>query len=345
MKPIAALLKDTHLQESNIESNISVYNQTKDFCIDNEIKTIIHIGDVFNSRKSQPQIILTVFEEILDMLHENDLKMICVVGNHDKTDYDAKESFLAPFKHHPALNLIETSEVFEVESTLCAFVSFFSDEIYKQHLKDVVDQLNDDPFKNEKCSLFTHIGINGAVMNNGTKIESGIKTSLFKRFERVNIGHYHDGQSWGNIHYLGASMQHNYGERTTKGFDVLFDDHSTELVELEFPKYLKYEVDVKELTQKDLDDLRQEKEESNDFIKVVLVGEEKDVKAYNIQKLKQVGVEVAMKMPEIEISELQTRIEPFTITTLQDQFKEFCEQNQLDLQQGLTYFEKIVQNV
>lgn len=344
MKPIAVLLKDTHLQESNIQTNRSVYKQTIDFCVDNGIKKIIHIGDVFNSRKSQPQIILTAFEEILDEIQENGLEMISIVGNHDKTDYDAKESFLSPFKHHPAFELIEIGGVLRVENTLCAFLSYFSDAIYIEHLENVVFQLN-ELYGDEKCSLFTHIGVNGAVMNNGTKIESGIKTSMFKRFERVNIGHYHDGQSWGNIHYLGASIQHNYGERTTKGFDVLYDNHTTELITLEFPMYKKYEVDVNELTQQDLDDLKAEKEETNDFIKIVLVGEEKDVKAYNIQKLKQVGVEVALKMPEIEISELQTRIEPFTITTLQDQFNEFCDENKLDKEQGLKYFQKIAQNV
>lgn len=353
MEPVVVILKDTHLHESNIETNISIFQQAIDFCVDNQIKNIVHLGDVFHSRKSQPQIILTIFEQLLDNIASADLHMICVVGNHDKTDYESKDSFLSPFKHHPALSLIEETGYERLQSAsghnIClAFASYFTDNIYTakvQELNTFVEAWLAD-IGETQCVMCTHIGVNGAVMNNGTKVESGVKTSLFKQYKEVWIGHYHDGHSWSNIRYLGASLQHNYGERDGKGFDVVFSDYSTQLVPLEYPRYIKYEVDVNTLTQKDIDDLKEEKSNSNDFLRVVLVGEEKDVKAYNIQALKQAGVDVQMKIPEIEISELQTRIEPFTTSTLLEQFKSFCETNELDHTRGLEYFNKIiVQNV
>lgn len=353
MEPVAVILKDTHLQEFNIETNISLFDQAIEFCKDNEIKTILHLGDIFHSRKSQPQIILTVFEQILDKIASAELQMIAIVGNHDKTDYDSKDSFLAPFKHHPALSLIEETgyerlQTSDGKNINLAFASYFSEEIYVSKVKElntyVEAWLRD--IGEQQCIMCTHIGVNGAVMNNGMKIESSVKTSLFKQYKEVFIGHYHDGHSWSNIRYLGASLQHNFGERDGKGMDVLFSDYSTELVPLEYPRYIKYEVDVNSLTQKDLDDLRNEKQNSNDFLRVVLVGDEKDVKSYNIQALKQVGVDVQMKTPDIEISELQTRIEPFTTTTLLEQFETFCQENELDHAKGLEYFNKIIaQNV
>lgn len=342
--PVAVILTDTHLKEDNIDVNLSVYNQTIQFCIDNNIKTIIHAGDIFHSRKSQSQSVLITFDKILDQILENDLKMISIVGNHDKTDYDSSESFLTPFLYHPCLQLIETSWI-DKENSLklnenirFSFISYFSDDIYIKELMSLNSQLNQE---NENF-LLTHIGVNGAVMNNGTKIESSIKTSLFKSFKQVYIGHYHDGQSWSNINYIGASIQHNFGERRNKGLQVLYNDGSLEFVQLDFPEYIKFQVNVKDLTTKDIEELEDIKKNSKDNIKIVLIGNKKDVNEFNVQEIKKIGVEVELKQEDVEIKELDQRIEPFTAKTLTDQFEIFCEKNQLDKEMGLKYFNEIV---
>lgn len=345
-KPIGVLITDTHMSEDNLQTQISIFDQTIEFCVDNGLKYIFHGGDILHSRKSQPQTLLIALEQILDKVHTAGLQMISIVGNHDKTDYDSKNSFLSSFKHHPGLRLIETFDVDAFEGCAIAFLSFFSDEIYKQQL----DQLKQKIAKEQEHTQFpvmllTHIGVSGARMNNGVTIESEVKVKMFDIFETVKIGHYHDGQSFANIHYVGASLQHNYGEGVGKGIQVLFNDFSTELVQLDFPQYLKYEVDVTQLTQKDLEDLKQEKESSNNFIRVVLVGDEKDVKSYNVNALKLAGVDVQMKVPEIQIRELQTRVEPFTAQSLLEQFELFCIQNELNHEQGMVYFTNIAQNV
>ena len=342
-RPIGVILTDLHLSEDNINTVKSIITQAIEFCVDNQIKTIFNGGDILHSRKSQSQLMLTTLEGFLDEIHSAGLQMISIVGNHDRTDYDSEKSFISPFKHHPALTLVETARLMVVEGVNIALASFFSDEIYKQHLDQIVKAANEAP--QEEWMLVTHIGVSGARMNNGVAIESEIKVKMFERFKTVKVGHYHDKQSFANIEYIGASLQHNFGEGATKGLQVLFSDFSTELIELDFPKYLKYEVDVSTLTQKDLDDLKQEKESGCDFIRVVLVGEEREVKAYNIQALKQVGVDVQMKIPDIELKELKTRIEPFTAQSLLEQFQLFCTENKLDQVQGMSYFNKIAQNV
>lgn len=345
-QPIAVVLTDTHLSEDNLSVNVSLFKQTIEFCVDNGIKTIIHNGDVFHSRKAQPQLLLTAFENILDDIQYAGLYMIVVTGNHDKTDYDSHKSFLSPFKHHPAIQLIETYELMKFRQTSIAFLSYFNDKTYSQYLKQLLDEIEaKSEYKDVEIILFTHIGVAGARMNNGTAIESDVTPKQFKRFNTVKIGHYHDGQSFANIHYFGASLQHNFGERPNKGLQVLYNDHSMELVQLESPQYIKYEIDVNQLTQQDLDDLREEKENSDNFLRIVLVGQEQEVKAYNVQALKMIGVDVQMKVPDIEITELQSTIEPFTSQSLKDQFDLFCIERELDRVQGDIYFEKIAQNV
>lgn len=340
-QPIAAMLTDLHLKDDNWPTILNVFAQTMNFCDDNGIKQIICLGDIFHSRKAQSLFMLTTFEGILNELHKEQFKMISIVGNHDKTDYRSKESFLAPFKHHPALTLFEEYHTLEIAGLDLHFLSYFDEDIYLQYLE------KNKGLVSKNSVLLTHIGVDGAKMNNGTEISSSITPKVFSKYKQVYIGHYHDGQQLGkNIQYTGASLQHNYGEGGQKGVQVLYNDGTIDLVELDFPKFLTYQVAVKDLTNDDLKQLAEEKQNSNDFIRVQLIGEERDLKAFNVQSLMQVGVDVQIKQEDIEVTELQNRIEPFNADTLKEQFIAFCEENSLDLAQGMEYFNTIAtQNV
>src|SRR5437764_9886702 len=111
-------------------------------------------------------------------------------------------------------------------------------------------------------------------MNNGTVIDSeSITPSVFNKFALTLVGHYHDAQvlAEGKIRYIGASLQHNFGELTHKGVTILYDDLSTEIIPLKYPQYIKYEVSPKELTSQDIADLKAEREATGDNIRVILI--------------------------------------------------------------------------
>lgn len=337
--PIGAVLTDLHLSEDSIATVDSIFDQTIEFCADNSLKYIFFGGDLFHSRKAQTQLLLTTFENILDRINAQQLELICIVGNHDKTDYDAKESFLSAYKHHPALQLIEEELLTTDWNGLnIAFLSYYSEEIYIERLKNLTAKIK----KEDEVILLTHIGVEGAVMNSGFPVESEIKGPMFKKFKKVYVGHYHDEQEFGNVHYIGSSRQHDFGETPNKGMKVLYNDGSMEHMDLAFPKYTTYQIAVKDLTNKDLEDLKELKENTEDFIRVQLLGEEKDLKAYNVQALKALGIKVDLKQEDINIAELQTRIEPFNPDTLVQQFKSFCEENKLNEEVGMEYFKNII---
>lgn len=344
-KPIAVAITDTHLSDSTVELNKSIYTQAFELCLKLGLNEVEHLGDVFQSRKSQSQAVLTAYQEILDLAHDNGVTINQVVGNHDKTDYSSVDSFLDPFQHHPAMNLIRDYDnhavVIEGIEELIGkcYMSFLTDEQYI----DVVQRYT--PSNTEfysKSILFTHIGIQGAVMNNGTKPETKITPNLFKAYNLVLCGHYHDPQQFDHIEYIGAAMQHNFGEGTQKGATVIYDDLSTELVPFVFPQYLKYEVDVKSMTTKDIDDLKKEKQSSQDHIRVILKGAEKDLKAFNSNSLREIGISVQLQQEEIKIEELEARIEPFDSKSLAEEFEVFCKKNKLNHKEGLKYFNQIV---
>jgi exonuclease SbcD len=342
---IAAILADSHLKEDNIEVNKSIYRQASEIAKGLGLSQIDHAGDIFNSRKSQSQPVLVTFKEILDELHSNGITLNACVGNHDKTDYSSAESFLDPFSEHPSLNLYRNYGDRKIGNIYLHFLSFFSDDIYIELIKEQTSGAGLP--KGCKHVLITHIGIAGSVMNNGTVIESeGITPSLFKDFDLTLVGHFHDAQTLaeGRIKYIGASLQHNFGEMTDKGLTILYDDLSTEIIPLKYPQFIKYEISPKDLTSKDIADIKQEKEASGDNIRIVLTGLEADLKSFNKQILIEAGVSVQHKQEEVVKEDLEQRVEAFDANSLKEEFHVFCEKNKLDLNQGLKYFNKIIHN-
>lgn len=339
----AVILTDTHLKESNIDINLSVFEQAVNFCLDNNLKTIYHLGDIFDSRKALSLSVLSTFKQILDLLYESEIQLITIPGNHDRTWYSSVESFLDPFEHHPALTLVKDYFFAQLESTdiRIHFLPFFSDEMYVERLVQIAS--NYTPSQTNRDILFTHIGVSGAIMNNGMNVE-GVSQNSFGLFDKVYIGHYHDKQIFDKFNYIGSSIQHNYGEDPAKGLTILYTDLSFETLELKFPRYVKLEVDVNKLSLSDIEEIRKEKENSGDNIRVVLMGEEKDLKSFNKQSLLDLGISVQVKAEEINRSDIEERVEPYNSKSLFEEFELFCQKHKLNKEQGRKYLDRCLHN-
>ena len=341
-KIIAALLADTHLEEDSLEIIYKLFEQAADRCKEMGLDFIIHLGDIFDSRKGQSQDVLTTFNRILDMLQAKGVLLITFPGNHDKTSYTKEDSFLDPYKHHPALVLIKSYYMFQPEDARFRFhmIPFFADEMYREYLKNASATIVKTPGIVD--ILFTHVGVTGAKMNNGKEVE-GISPLDFIAFDKVFIGHYHDKQILGDkFVYIGASLQHNFGETQEKGMCLLSSDLSIETLPLDFPRFITIEMPVTSITPKDIEDLKQYKDETKENIRVIITGEDKDIKAFNRKSLLDIGVAVLTKAEAIEKEEIDSRVEAFTPTTLIEEFEAFCKKNSLEVQNGIVYLNRIL---
>ncbi len=342
--PIAAILADTHLKEENAEIVKEIFRQATRKAKELGLQQLDHAGDIFNSRKAQTQPVLLAFKEILDEMWNEGMQLYACPGNHDKVFYGSGESFLDPFASHPAFELEPYAGFRELDGINIHYAAFLSDEQYVSQM----NYLHEHNVWNLRNVLITHVGISGATMNNSTVIHSDLITpSLFKDFDLTIVGHYHDAQilADGRIKYCGASLQHNFGEMTGKGLTVLYDDLTTEIIPLQYPQYIKYEVSPKDLTAKDIADIKQEVAQTGDNIRVVLTGTDAEVKAFNKQLLIDAGVSVQNKADDISIEKIESRIEAFDANSLYKEFEIFCEKNKLDLQTGMKYFKHIIGNV
>ena len=85
-----AILNDTHCDVRN-SSDVFLENQTRfytdtffPYCIENEIKQVIHLGDYYDNRKQVSLKALNHNRKIfLNPLVENGMRMDIIPGNHD----------------------------------------------------------------------------------------------------------------------------------------------------------------------------------------------------------------------------------------------------------------------
>lgn len=333
--PIAVIITDTHMDESNIETNKSIFRQARLKAVELGLDNVLHAGDIFDSRKAQPQSVLNAFADIIDEFNENQMCLKAIPGNHDKTDYGNVLSFIEPYRYRPGFQLFSEVALLPGDANSEIWmIPFFSDDEYVRRVKEI--KIHEKETRRQIC--ITHIGVNGAVMNNGVAVTTKVTSELFDIFELTLIGHYHDAQQYSDkIRYIGSSLQHNYGETVNKGLTVLYSDATTEFFELDMPHYINYEIDVTKITLNDIKEIEKEKANSKDQIRITLVGSEKDIKAYDATPLKALGVDVKKKEEEIKVEEIESRVTAFTDTSILGSFKVFCEKKNLDHNQGLSY--------
>ncbi len=233
---LAIWATDIHLSDKTIEVTSGIFDQL----IENAVKNGRQIflgGDIFTERKNQSLNVLMAFWSFLKKCKEAKVSVIAIAGNHDKTDYFSKDSFLRFFDGN-TLKLISDYGKIELATGITAhFVPYFDEEIYANYLDKAVQETKGRT--GQKHYLFTHIAVNGVKNNERAKPQKGIGTEGFRAFDKVFVGHYHNHQEFANIIYTGSTHPANFGEDSShKGIYIFFDDGSFQHQPLRYKKYV-----------------------------------------------------------------------------------------------------------
>lgn len=208
---------------------------------ENNIKTIFHLGDVFDRRKYVNfKTLNQVRTRFLEPLRDMGVKCIAICGNHDTyyknnnrvNSLDELVSQYANWEIYSEPTEINTS------AGCVALLPWINPENEEAAAK----------FLNETtCSvLLGHLELFGFQSIRGIFIEQGHDPKHFDKFDYVLTGHYHVKSSRDNIHYLGTQYQMAFSDVwEPKGFHV-FDFSSRELVFIENPRKLFYTFDYNE---------------------------------------------------------------------------------------------------
>lgn len=331
---------DWHIDQDNHSLVRSLVEEMIDLGKEKGCTELDVLGDIFESRKAQPLDNLTFFSELLEYINQEGFTLRAFPGNHDKVNYESDRSYLDEFKYHPAFKLVSVPESVELDSVVLHYVPFYKEStVYLEKLSQI------HLHKKLPNILLTHIAVNGVVNNDGTEIQNSLTKELFKPFNLVMVGHYHNRSEYGNVHYIGSLYPSNFGEDNGKGCVVLNDNLSLDYYKLNFPEYQKVSIDLDVISTREVNKILSAYEDQTvkDHIRVSFVGDQAKLKAVDISKYEAWGLDVELKQKDVEQMICQAEkggIVSFDKKSIYQEFTKFCKDNVLDHSFGVSYLKK-----
>ena len=225
-----ALITDQHFGGKSDSNSFNDYiekfytNQFFPYLKENNIDTVIDLGDTFDRRKYVNFAILDKVRKFyFDVLWQNNIKLHSIVGNHStyyRNTNNVNSSFLL-YGHYNNVNVYPAAHTISLDGTIIDFIPWINSENYDGTMGFI---------KNSKSQVaFGHLAVEGFAMYKNYVAGDGISPSLFKGYELVASGHYHHKSSKGNIHYLGAPYEITWNDYDDpRGFHI-FDTKTREL--------------------------------------------------------------------------------------------------------------------
>ena len=227
-----ALITDQHFGGKSDSISFNNYiekfytNQFFPYLKEHDIHTVIDLGDTFDRRKYVNFAILErVREYYFDVIKENHIKLHSIVGNHSTyyRNTNSVNSSNLLYGYYDNIEVYPEASTICIDGTLIDLIPWINSENYEKTMYFI---------KNSKAQVaLGHLEVEGFAMYKNYVAGTGLKPSIFNRYEFVASGHYHHKSSKGNIHYLGAPYEITWNDYDDpKGFHI-FD---TETREAEF---------------------------------------------------------------------------------------------------------------
>lgn len=232
-----ALIADTHFGVRN-DSKQLLNNQKKFFqeiffpYIDKyKIKTVIHLGDVFDRRKYVNFSTAFATRDILfEPLIAREIETHILLGNHDVfyKETNAVNSMKELYgneqgEYYGGMKVYENPEIVNIAGKSMLMLPWIC---------AANEGMTYDLIKTANASLaFGHLELFGFPMYSDTISDHGMDHRLFANYDMVYSGHFHHKSITGNIHYLGSTGQYTWSDyEDSRGFHIL----DTETGEIEF---------------------------------------------------------------------------------------------------------------
>lgn len=342
--PKALLLNDIHVSKDTIDEFRKNWNEALEICDENGIKHIIIGGDLWQTRSSQTLDTLLAVRDAILQAHHNGIKLITIAeGNHCKVDQESVFGYSHLFSHYQMVDVVDVYNSYRLGDTAMIYVmSYFPENgSFKDKLSDIVRELS----KDMSNILYIHEGISGAL---SVPNEHELPANLFKDFDKVLVGHYHDRCviKGTNIEYIGASRQHNFGEDEEKGYTILYDDGSVKFIKNKVNiRYKVIDVDAKEVDSELLKDIEDVKAGGKYKIKLKISCDSTEVSTIDKQRLMDSGVsKVEIIQEETDSVKMAAHAleQKFDKSGIKKEYVDFCSSKGVgNVEFGLKYLDKI----
>ena len=199
------------------------------------IDTIIHMGDMFDSRKSIDYQSLEWSREVVfePMKKYN---VYAIVGNHDcyykNTNYINSPELL--LTNYPNIQTFSSIDTINIDGLDILLVPWICSENYQESL---------DAIRASQARIaMGHLELNGFRAHRGHVMEDGMDTKVFDKFEKVYSGHYHTRSDDGKIYYLGNPYEMYWNDVNDKRGFHIFDTETLTHKSINNPYKLFYNI-------------------------------------------------------------------------------------------------------
>ena len=228
-----ALLNDTHFGCRNdspafMQYQNKFYNELFfPYLERNNIKCLIHLGDVVDRRKFINHNTAHNFKRVFwDRLDDMGIETHIIIGNHD-TYYKNTNEVNALQNLNISQNAIVYTHATNVEldGLKILFIPWICDDNEPESIRTIA---------NSTAGIaMGHLEIKGFEMHSGHMNDHGYEKNMFVKFEKVISGHFHKKSDDGHIYYLGTQYEMTWSDyNCPKGFHI-FDTSTRELGRVE----------------------------------------------------------------------------------------------------------------
>ena len=224
-----AILNDTHFGVRN-DSPAFIKYQNKfydelffPYLKENNIKTLIHLGDVVDRRKFINHNTAHNFKKhFWNRLEEDSIDTHIIIGNHDTY-----------YKNTNEVNALQNLEINKNSKVYTRTTEVEFDNLPILFIPWICDDNETESVEKIKSSTspiaMGHLEVKGFEMHNGHFNDHGQEKSMFKRFEKVLSGHFHKKSDDGQIYYMGTQYEMTWSDyKCPKGFHI-FDTDTRDL--------------------------------------------------------------------------------------------------------------------
>ena len=248
---------------------------------EHNIDTIVHMGDIFDSRKSIDYQSLewakrVVFEPL------KKYNVYAITGNHDCYYKDTNEvnSPELLLKDYSNIKTYSKAKELKLGTLKILLLPWINSENYE----DTSNLIK----KSKAKVVMGHLELNGFRATRGHMMETGMDVKVFDKFEKVYSGHFHTRSEDGKIFYLGNPYEMFWNDvNDPRGFTI-FDTETITHTPINNPYKLFYNIYYEDTNYK----LFNATEYVNKIVKIIVrkKSKPKDFEKF-IDKLYSVGVQ------------------------------------------------------
>jgi len=260
---------------------------------EHQIDTVIHMGDIFDSRKA---IDLQSLEWSKRVVFEplKKYNVHALIGNHDcyyknTNNVNSPELLLKDYENIKTYSKATEISLDKLKILLLPWINSENFEETEKLIK-----------KTKAKVAMGHLEVNGFKATRGHLMENGMDVKTFNKFEKVYSGHFHTRSDDGQIYYLGNPYEMFWNDvNDPRGFH-LFDTETLEHTPINNPYKLFYNIYYEDTNHK----LFNTTQYANKIVKVI-VRKKTDQSNFDkfLDKLYSVGVQDLKIIENFDIQE------------------------------------------